>query len=207
MSNAWFLYLCPVAIGVVFLVAGFGLFRRFARGGSDGQERKHGVGCGCAGVAAMMIGGTVGLGVLITSPSPPERQRRFDLIFRTPPDQISRIVLHHGRDQTLLKKTIVIDDPAKVRAIAEVLRQAREVSPNHPVTMWSAKMELVSRRNGAYTVSITPTSDGRNGTLVYVFSDRETASGWHLGTFRADGLERLIEDAATAAGARNKEGQ
>ena len=61
-----------------------------------------------------------------------------------------------------------------------------------------------TKRNGAYIVRIIPTTDGRNGTLVSVGSNRE-GGGWQLGYFRADGLERLLQDAATAAGAKNKE--
>jgi hypothetical protein len=203
MTNAWFLYLAPIAIGAVFLVGGFVLFRRFAKGGKD-EETKTGVGSGCAGVAIMLIGGTVALGVLISSPSPPERQRRFDLIFRTPPDQITMFVIRHGRDQTLVTKPVLISEPGRVRAIADVLRQAREVSANHPQTGWTASLEIVTKRNGAYIVRVLPTTDGRNGTLVGVGSNRE-GGGWQLGYFRADGLERLLEDAASAAGAKNKE--
>jgi hypothetical protein len=48
---------------------------------------------------------------------------------------------------------VVIDDPARLRLVAEILRAATEILPNHPHSRWTANMEMVTR-DGTYYFSV-----------------------------------------------------
>jgi hypothetical protein len=92
----------------------------------------------------------------------------------------------------------VIDDSARIRRIAELLRTSREVWPNHPRARWTATVEMVTH-NGTYYFSVhAPVPGDANGTLVSAQTTEE-GGGWNLGDVRADGLDQVLEDAVHAA--------
>jgi hypothetical protein len=197
-------YFLPIAIGVLLLIGGFALFRQFARTarGDAKEESKFGARAGCGGVLAMLIGGTLALGVLITSPTPQERKRIIERALHTPPDQIKRIIIAPGFASTyepLVRKPVIIEDEKQIEQIAKILDAATAANPNHPQAIWTAHI-AISTDKDLRTFAVTPTENGQ-GTLVYIGS-KEFGDGWSLGTFRADGLEKLLESAAT--GARTK---
>jgi hypothetical protein len=201
MPNAWFYYLIPLLMSVVFVCAGAALFRQFARGARDAKGNAYGPLAGCAGILCAAVGGAVGLGILFTSPTPWERDRIFRGAFHTPPERIDRFVVRPARaDQyrPLTRPAVVIDDPARVRAIAAALAAGREVSANHPRTKWTARLEAVTR-DGTFYFGVDATVPGDpNGTLVSA-SRNADGGGWSLGYVRVDGLDKLLEEAATAA--------
>jgi hypothetical protein len=202
MSNAWFYYVFPLFISTVFVVFGLLMFRGFARGDRDTKGDKYGPGVACGGILFTAVGGTFGVGILLTSPTPWERQRLFDRVFRMPPERIERFVIKPGRQdqyQPLTMSQVVIDDRARIRQIAEALRGGREISPNHPRTKWTATVEMVTR-DGKYCFGVDATVPGdANGTLVNASSEPE-GGGWNLGHVRANGLETALEDAVSAVG-------
>jgi hypothetical protein len=192
-------YLLPPCVGAVLLFIGFAMFKLDARKGATGRS-------GCLGFALMVAGGILALGALITAPTPWERQRRLDGIFRTPAERTERIVITPGRPGTykpLVKSPVVIDDPPRLKRIAEILHGAREFSPNHPDATWTAHVELMTEKE-SFTFSVSRMDDGRNGTLIGVGSS-PGGGGWNLGHFRVDGLERIFEDAAAAVGKRRSD--
>src|SRR4051794_19387553 len=96
MPNAWFLYVCPLAICVVFVVGGIVMLRRVVRGNRESKPAgKDQANVGCAAVFSiliLMIG--TGLGVsILTSPSPWARQRISNHVLHTPPERIERFVI------------------------------------------------------------------------------------------------------------------
>ncbi|HEV2690296.1 MAG TPA: hypothetical protein VGV35_17185 [Bryobacteraceae bacterium] len=129
IPNAWFYYVFPLVVGIAFVLAGWTLFSRFARGTRNANGKKYGQDAGCGGVLFMIIGGTLGLALLITSPAPWTRQRLFNHVFHTPPDRIERIViLPDDGDRPLTRSEVTIDDPARIRGIAAALSSARDIS-------------------------------------------------------------------------------
>jgi hypothetical protein len=201
MPNAWFYYIFPLGIGVLFASVGVHILRQRARGRVARKGDKSGPPPAFVGVLLMLIGGTVALGILFTSPPPWQRQRIFDHVFRTPPEQILRFVIRAPgpRDyKPLTLAEVVIDDPARIRQIAAALRAGHEVSPNHPRTRWTANVEMLTRDGGTYFFNVSATEPGdRNGTLVTPGGAR-----WNLGDVRADGLDVLLEDAVNDVGTR-----
>lgn len=200
--NAWFYYVFPLLLGVVFVCGGFTLFRRAARGERDARGNKYGAGAGCGGVIIMLIGAAVALGIVVTSPPPWTRQRLFNHVFHTPPDQIDRFVIRapRGNDyRPLNRKEITIDDPAVVRRIAQSLADAREIWPNHPRTRWHAEVMMFTCDGGSYLFGVSATEAGdTNSTMVSPCATLD-GGGWNLGDARADGLDKLLEDAVNAA--------
>ena len=194
-------YFLPIAIGVLLLIGGFALFRQFARTarGDAKEESKFGARAGCGGILAMLIGGTLALGVIITSPTPPERKRIIERALHTPPEQIKRIILSPGTASTyepLVRKPVIIEDEKQIQEIAKFLDAATPAQPNHPRPIWTAYIAIMTEKD-LRTFAVTPT-DNDNGTLIYIGS-KEFGDGWSLGTFRADGLEKILESAATGA--------
>jgi hypothetical protein len=199
VAKAVIFYLLPLGIGAVLLLLGLVMFKRVARDGAMARG-------GCLGFALMVAGGVIALAGLITAPTPWERQRRLDGIFRTPAERIERIVITPGRPGTykpLVKSPVVIDDPPRLKRIAAVLRDAREVSPSHPRATWTAHVELMTEKE-TFRFNVSATDDAGNGTLVNVGSYSD-GGGWSLGIFRADGLEKIFEDAASAVGRRRSD--
>jgi hypothetical protein len=200
MFNAWFHYVLPLGISVTLVIAAIVMFQRSIRGDPNSKGGHYGFGTGCVSILVGGIGGTLGLAILL-SPTPWQRQRIFNHIFRTPPERIERFVILPGRadhDQPLTRSQIVIDDPAQVRRIAEILRASREFSPNHPRTKWTATVEMVTL-DGTYYFLVHATEPGdANGTFVSAQTTKE-ASGWNLGAVRTNGLEQVLEDAARKA--------
>jgi hypothetical protein len=205
MPNAWFYYILPLGIGVLFATVGLHILRQFVRGDVDSKGNKTTRPQAFAGVLATLIGGTVALGILFTSPTPWHRQRIFDHVFRTPAEQIRRFVIKPGPPDAyrpLANTDVVIDDPMRVRQIADTLRAGREVSPNHPRTRWTAEVEMVTR-DGTYYFGVSAAEPGdRNGTLVGAAAEPASGGGWNLGDVRADGLDVLLEDAVKNAARR-----
>jgi hypothetical protein len=194
MPNAWFYYVCPLAICGVFVITGVNLLRRLVRGGKDAASRKATWGAGFGGILVLIIGGTVGGAMILTSPPPWERQRIFDHIFRTPPERITRFVVIHGT-----APPAVIEDPGRIGRIAEILRAAPETSLSHPRSRWGALVEMHTR-DGTYYFGVSATVHGDpNGTIVTPSYNPE-GGGWNLGHFRADGLEKILEGAVSATG-------
>jgi hypothetical protein len=202
MPNAWIEYVSSLAVSIIFILGGLAVFRRFALGKRDSKGKKYGPGAGYAGVLFVLVGAALGLAIVLTSPTPWERQRIFEHIFRMPPEQVERFVLKSGRPdqyQPLAKSEVVIGDAARIRQITEILRTAREVSPNHPHSKWTARIEMVTG-DGTYYFGVDATVPGDpNGTLVAP-STKADGGGWNLGDVRADGLEKILEEAVSAAG-------
>lgn len=201
MASAWFYYLLPLAISTAFVLSGWTQYRHSRRGGRNPQHERN---AGCASLLFVCVGAALGLAVLLTSPTPWARQRIFDHIFRSPPERIERFVIKAGRENQyhpLARSDVVINDRATVRRITEILRSGTEISPNHPHARWTATVEMVTRDGTSYFQVEATTPGNVNGTLVSVGSTPE-GGGWHLNDVRADGLERVMEDAVTAAGAR-----
>ena len=98
---------------------------------------------------------------------------------------------------------VVIDDESQIKRITAMLRDARPISPARPSVRWSASVEMWTDKE-RITFIVRATDDGRNGTIVNVGSYPD-GGGWNLGIFRADGLERILEDAASAVGKRRSE--
>src|SRR5688572_13937141 len=141
MFTQTFYYFVPLIIGAVLLVIGFVLVKRLK---PDSGGRGN---VGCLGFALMIAGGVIALAGVITAPTPWERQRRLDAIFKTPPQQIERFVITAGRPGThkpLVKSPVMIDDEKQIKRIADILHAARPISPNHPVAQWTAHVEMVT---------------------------------------------------------------
>jgi len=198
MSKAAFYYFLPVFIGAIFLVVGLWLVRRVARN-TDGAPGRM----GCLGFALMVGGGVIALAAMIAQPTPWERQRRVDAVLHTTPEQIKRIVITPGRAGTykpLVKSPVVIDDAATLARVADILHAAKPTAPDEPSAIWTAQVHLMTDKE-VFAFTVSPTYDGRNGTILSVSSNSD-GSGWNLGDFRADGMEKILQDAATAAGKR-----
>ena len=203
MSNAWYYYVFPLGISIVFAVAGVASLVYCWTGprGPDGR-RKFRPGGLAGGIFGLGLGGTVGIYFVLTSPTPGERERILDHAFRTPPDRIERFVIKGGNPavqyRPLTTTDVVIDDPARVRRIADILRAATEEAPNHPRSRWTANLEMVTR-DGTYYFSVNRTVPGHpNGTLVSPL--QMGRGGWNLGNWRADGLDEVLEEAVNRAG-------
>lgn len=198
MGNAWSSYLCPLGIAVVFFLGGLSVLRSYARGTFGPTGMNATLIAGFFGTLLALIGSTVALAILLASPTPWQRQQIFDHAFRTPPDRIVRFIIRPSQLTPITQSEIVIDDPSRIRQIAETLRNATEVSPNHPHSRWTANVEMVTL-DGTYHFGVNATVAGdRNGTLVDI-SSRPGGYGWNLGGFRADGLEKILEDAVKSA--------
>jgi len=202
MSNAWIYYVAPLAISTAFVIVGITSLCAFVWGGRNADgKRKFGLNAIVCGVFGLGVGGTVGLPILLTAPTPAERERLFDHVFRTPPERIERFVIKGANpaDQykPLTSTDVVIDDPARVRRIAEILRAATEESPNHPRSRWTANVEMVTR-DGTYYFGVNRTVPGHpNGTLIGPW--QKEPGVWNLGDWRADGLDEVLEEAVNKA--------
>ncbi len=196
MSNAFLYYVFPLTLSTAFALAGFFVFRKFSRGARDSRGKKYGADAGCGGIFFMVVGGGLGLSILFTSPTPWQRQKLFDHIFRTPPEKFVRITIKPGHAniyRPLVKSTVTIDDPARLRQIADHLRNANEISPNHPRSIWNAEVEMVTS-DGTFNFAVSSTEN--QGTLINVGS-RSHGGGWNLGSFQVDGVKQIFEAAAT----------
>ena len=195
MPNAFFYYVFPLIISIGFVAAGFSLFKRYARGDRDGKGGKYGADAGCGGMLFMVVGSTIGLAILLTSPMPCTRQRIFDHVFRTPPQQIVRFVIRRNPDanDSLVVSDIVVEDRKRIEQIADALRNGREIWPNHPTQRWSARVEMITRDGTYYFGVSAPQPGDRNGTLVGAQSSASDR-GWNLGDVRADGLDKIFEE-------------
>jgi hypothetical protein len=202
MPNAWFYYVFPLGISAVFVMTAIALLRKVLRGDRNAKRKPYGVGTVCSSIFVGGIGGTLGLALLLTSPMPWQRERLFERVFRTPPERIERFVILPGRanqHQPLTRSQVVIDDPARIRRIAEILRTSREVWPNHPRAKWTATVEMVTY-DGTYYFRVSATVPGdANGTLVRAQTTAEGGGGWNLGDARADGLDQVLEEAVSTA--------
>ncbi|MFL5343079.1 MAG: hypothetical protein ACJ8F7_23345 [Gemmataceae bacterium] len=203
MSNAWFHYYVvgPLGISIVFVIVGIAClcFCWWGPRDADGRRkfRPSGIPGGIFGLA---VGGTMGLYFVLTSPTPRERERIFDHVFRTPPERIEQFIIKAGAADRALPLTlteVVIDDPARIRQIAEILRRAREVGWSHPHARWYANIEMVTRDGTYYFFVEATVPDDPNGTLVSAGTTER--GGWNLGEVRADGLDEILEDAVNKA--------
>jgi hypothetical protein len=192
-------YLAPIVVGAIFLTVGLFLFRRAVR--SKTETKSDRIVMGCFSTISMVVGGGLALGAIFTSPTPWERERRLDLLFETPADQIERITITPAHYQSLVKSTIVIDDPQQIARFAKVLHEARGIGPSHPRSIWSVRVSITTRDRGSYGFVANHTEEPRHATLVYVASNPD-GDGWSLGAFRAAGLGKVIEEVATQAGAK-----
>src|SRR5438270_6502381 len=96
MSNAWFLYVLPLAVATAFAIFGVVILRKCIRRDRDAQGRPYGLAAGCGGILTLGVGGTLSLAILFTAPTPWQRERIFDHVFRTPPERIERFVIQPG---------------------------------------------------------------------------------------------------------------
>jgi len=141
MPNAWFHYVDTLFISTLFVIGGMAMVRRAVR-------QKWGVGPGCFAMLFVLVGGTLGLSMILTSPTPWERQRLFNHVLHTPPAQIERFIIKSGganEYHPLTRSDVVIDDPKIIRQIAASLGAAQDTSPNHPQTKWTARIEMITR--------------------------------------------------------------
>jgi hypothetical protein len=75
VSNAWFYYVGPLGVATVFVIAGVTSLCLYWRGGRDASgKRKFGPSAIVGGIFALGVGGTVGLSILLTAPTPAERE-------------------------------------------------------------------------------------------------------------------------------------
>jgi hypothetical protein len=77
-------------------------------------------------------------------------ERRLDLLFETPADQIERITITPAHYQSLVKSPIVIDDPQQIARFAKVLHEACGIGPRHPRSIWSVRVSITTRDRGSY---------------------------------------------------------
>jgi hypothetical protein len=197
VSNAWFFYLTPLSIFTAFTVIGVVCFCLFLwslwrAGGKRTWDFL------VAALFGLAVGGPLEIRFLLTSPTPGERQILLDKIFRTPPERIERFIIkaarpHNEQYKPLTPTEVVIDDPARIRRIAEILAAAPEWSANHPRSRWTADVVMVTRDGTYYFGVSAPVPGDRNGTLVGPWVNE--AGGWNLGDVRANGLDEVLEEA------------
>lgn len=201
MSNAWFLYVGPLGICVAFVTWAILIFRKVIRRDRNAKGELDDVGAGCGSVLIGGVGGVLGLAIVLTSPTPLQREKLFDHVFRTPPERIEKFVIlasPENEPRALTRSQVVIDDPVRIGRIAEILRTSREVWPNHPRTQWTTIVRMVTS-DGTYQFSVRATVPGdTNGTLVSALESEE-GGGWNLGDVRADGLDQLLQDVVSRA--------
>ena len=202
MSNAWYHYVVPFAISAFFVFAGICSLCLYWFGGRapDGRRKIGLLNALPGAIFGFAVGGTMGM-YFLNSPTPRQREELLDHILRTPPERIERFIIkpgHANQYKPLAPTEVVIDDSARIRRIAEILRTAPEVLANHPRSRWTANVEMVTR-DGTYFFRVNRTVPGHpNGTLVG--PSQKERSGWDLGDFRADGLDEVLEDAVNKAG-------
>src|SRR5262245_58159434 len=122
MSNAWLYYVGPLVICTVFVVAICKSLRRYQRGESDAKGNTYGRGTATFASLILLIVGGLGFAIVLTSPTPWQRQRLFDHIYRTDPAQIERFIIKRptaDQYRPLNDTEVVIDDPTRIREIAE----------------------------------------------------------------------------------------
>ncbi len=197
MSNAWFYYVFPLLISGIFVVAGIVFIRRDIRDKRNLKkipDRRFGV---LFGLVFSTVGLAIGLAILLTSPTPWQRARLFEHVYHTPPERIEKFIILPGyknQYKPITRKAVVIDDPARIRRLAEILAASTEIHPNHPRSRWTATVEMVTA-DGIYYFSVSATVSGdRNGTLVSAQSTKQ-GGGWNLGDVCADGLDLVLEEA------------
>jgi hypothetical protein len=201
--NSWFYYIPPLLISVIFVIAGWSFFLRSVRGDLDSKGNKLGPGTRNLGILLMIVGGALGLAFLIQAPTPGERQRIMDHIFHTPPEQIQRLVIKGSSGnqfRPLASSDVVINDPDRIRQIAQILSSGSEISSDRRHnTRWRARVELVTT-DGIYSFGVNAhTSNSPLGAIAKVGTNPD-GSGWALGIVRVDGLDKILEDAVNAAG-------
>ncbi|MEM6749644.1 MAG: hypothetical protein AAF612_04150 [Planctomycetota bacterium] len=200
MSHAWFYYLFPLGLSSCFMLFAGVRVREVVRGQRNEKGEQAKPSDAVFPVLFGSIGATLALAILLTSPTPWQRERLFNRVFHTPPEQIERFVLLPGADnqyQPLNSTRIVIDDPQRVKKIAEALARSTETFSNRPQSRWTVKVEMVTAHGSYYFGVSAPAPGDGNGTQVHVH--RTKASwGWYLGDFRADGLDLLLEEAIVA---------
>jgi hypothetical protein len=204
MPNAWFYYIVPLGIALVFFFAGLSMLLRGVRDRNAPAHTSR-TPAKAGGVLLTVIGGSIAVAILFTSPTPSARQRLFDRVLHAAPDQVVKFVVRGDRpnQRPLTASDVTIDDPATIRQILEHLSSAEEVSLNHPRARWAANVEMVTRDGDRsfFTVNATEPGDP-NGTLVNI-SYRPPGRSWNLGSFRADGVEAVLENAVRRA-AKNR---
>jgi hypothetical protein len=201
MSNAWFHYVAPLGVATAFVIAGIASLCAFVWGGGRNAEgkRKFRPSAIVGAVFCLGLGGALGLYILLNAPTPAERERLFDHFFRTPPERIERFIIKGGNpaDQDKLTSTdVVIDDPARIRQIAEILRAATEQSSRRPRNRWTAEVEMVTC-DGTYYFRVNRMVPGHpSGTQVAPLLKERACN---LGDWRADGLDEVLEEAVNKA--------
>lgn len=155
---------------------------------------------GFTGAIALFLGSSMALIVLLSLPSDQMHDRIFEHLFKTPPERIQRLVIKSGGETSrlLTPADVVIDDPAQIKRIAEILATAKPIGIKHPDVKWRALVEMVTL-DGTYYFGVTATTEGdRNGTIVSALH-KPKGRQWRLGDVRADGLDRILEQCITAA--------
>jgi hypothetical protein len=167
----------------------------------DRNGNEYGPATGLIGILFAVIGGALGLAFIMTSPTPSRQQWIFDHIFRTPPDQIERFVIKSARAHQfnpLTNAEVVIDDPAHIRRVAEILLAAREVTSSHRPNKWVTEVEM-DTHNGAFYFEVRAALSGDGTGTILKPSYNPDGNGWTLGSVRADGLDKILEDAVRAS--------
>jgi hypothetical protein len=195
MFSAYFYYLLPLGVALIFFVSALTVLVRYAKGGRDARGRKYGPSDGGGAVLLMLFSGGISLAILL-SPTPWQRTALFAHLFHTAPDQIVKVTLSRNTGiQPLVTRPVVITDRREIEEIARALADADDCSPSHPTPDWNAEVTLTTTQ-GEFSFPVAATSNG-NGTLASVFSSGDT--GCHLGDFRVDRLRPILERAAAAA--------
>ncbi|MEA2711657.1 MAG: hypothetical protein QOF78_4258, partial [Phycisphaerales bacterium] len=82
----------------------------------------------------------------------------------------------------------------------KILNEAKAIRPNHPRAIWTAHVSVMTDKE-VRTFAVMPTEGSDNGTLLTIGS-KPFGDGWNLGSYRVDGLEKILETAAVGSGAR-----
>ena len=114
-----------------------------------------------------------------------------------PVDRIIEIRIEPYTVDSLTRHVVTVRDRNQIALIADQLRSASRVSPNHPQARWVAILRIVTDGR-EYGGQVESTSN--QGVLVWYASQVE--GGWNYGTYQQDSLgpvlEKIVSDSAIA---------
>lgn len=178
-------YIAPTIATLAFVTFGVSLLR-ISRGRAF--ERRT---TALMGLIFTLAGIAIGYGLLFRAPSISQRRVLVEESLRSPPHEIVRMTLLPSKERSLVETPVTISDPTLIREIAAALNHSTSFALSHPRIIWTAKLEIEAR-DYSHTIQIQHTDQDQNGTFVFL----QTASGWVVGSYRADRLHPLLRQAA-----------